>query len=259
MDDISSELDVIEERNNNNNNNTKSLKSFFNENPSKMPNPKQVHHQALMNEQNFNNSDINQNDMLSSEYPGLNINNNLAGTSNVPNQNMMYNHDPSLMNTNLQYQNMNPNFQYPNMNPNLQYSDMPQYDMNPNLQYSDMPQYDMNRNLQYQDMTQTGINPNLQYQNMTQTGVNPYLQYQDMTQNGINPNLQYQDMTQNGFNHNLQYPNTLQNGFNPNMLQNNFYSQQNPNFNQYSNQINDFIGGNKKKKNYRIKMKETNK
>ena len=94
---------------------------------------------------------------------------------------------------------------------------------------------------------------------MMQGNIDPNLQYPNLYQNGINPNLQYQDMTQNGFNHNLQYPNTLQNGFNPNMLQNNFYSQQNPNFNQYSNQINDFIGGNKKKKNYRIKMKETNK
>ena len=237
MEDMSSELDVIEERSKDNN--PKSIAQFFNTDPNRIENPNAVHNQAYANQYGINNYQQSQNEMLSSEYPGLNVN-------NYRNQNTMY--DPNLMNN----QNMMYN-QDPNVNPDLQYSEMMQNGMNPNLQYSNMMPNGMNQNLQYPNMMQNGMNQNLQYTNMMQ---DPNLHHANMMQD---PNLHYANMMQDP---NLQYSNYMQNGMNPNFqypnMQNQMYTNpQYPNMmqNQFDNQL---IGG-KKKKNYLKKMKETRK
>ena len=97
-----------------NNNNGNSIANLFNENPSRLPNPNNVHQQAYQNQfgtDQFNNgySEPNNfpmqtnNDPLSSEYAGSMINNNQNFMN--PNHQNMYNQQ--YMRNNLQYpQNM---------------------------------------------------------------------------------------------------------------------------------------------------------
>ena len=240
MDDMSSELDVIQPSKNNfhDKNQGNAISKLFNTNPNTLVHPSSVHQQALNNE------------YADSEMSQMYSQNSMVQQQNLMNPNMMQQSnmvDPRLMQNSMQYptNQVDPNLmQNPNMiDPNLMQNSMQYPNMiNPNL---------MQNNMQYPNM----VDPSLMQNNM---------QYPNM----VNPNLM-QNMQYPTNQIDAQYSNENDDILSPTMLKN---QMGNNNFNippqhafvnQYLNQANHFnapmnglVGGAKKKKNKHKKMKE---
>ena len=255
MDDMSSELDVIQPSKNNfhDKNQGNAISKLFNTNPNTLVHPSSVHQQALNNE------------YADSEMSQMYSQNSMVQQQNLMNPNMMQQSnmvDPRLMQNSMQYptNQVDPNLmQNPNMiDPNLMQNSMQYPNMiNPNL---------MQNNMQYPNMVDPSLmQNNMQYPNM----VDPSLMQNNMQYpNMVNPNLM-QNMQYPTNQIDAQYSNENDDILSPTMLKNQIGNNnfnippQHAFVNQYLNQANHFnapmnglVGGAKKKKNKHKKMKE---